>query len=290
MAVEDRFQAAQTAISVQTQNQLARLWRDIDFSNLDAWFRENQRALVGAVRRGQIDAAVLAEAYIFMHAAENGVATLQTASIAAAAFAEGDAPDSRLTRVLQGSVIAAKWRIAEGASREDALKTGASRLFGVADMIVRDSAREAASAQMILEPGCVGYERKANLPACGRCLILAGKFFKNNQGFARHPQDDCFHVPVWQTADGQRVGGASQHPEDLFSSMTEEQKYASLGKDAKLVIDGKIDLQSAVNMRMRAPKKLDRLHKANSPRALRETYGSNPQRFAEELHKNGYLA
>jgi hypothetical protein len=33
-------------------------------------------------------------------------------------------------------------------------------------------------------------------PSCSRCVILAGRFYAVNAGFARHPRCDCVHIPV----------------------------------------------------------------------------------------------
>lgn len=68
------------------------------------------------------------------------------------------------------------------------------------DLIVatqlQDAARVAAGVSITGRPGVFGYTRMLNPPSCARCVILAGKWFGWNAGFARHPLCDCRHVPA----------------------------------------------------------------------------------------------
>jgi hypothetical protein len=42
----------------------------------------------------------------------------------------------------------------------------------------------------------LGYIRQVHTPCCKRCAVLAGKFFKWNKGFLRHPGCKCVHRPT----------------------------------------------------------------------------------------------
>lgn len=61
---------------------------------------------------------------------------------------------------------------------------------------LQDAARIAAGVSITGRPGVFGYTRMLNTPSCARCVILAGKWFGWNAGFARHPLCDCRHVPA----------------------------------------------------------------------------------------------
>lgn len=65
---------------------------------------------------------------------------------------------------------------------------------------VQDAARSAAGLSIATRPRVNGWVRMMNPPSCARCAVLAGKFFRWNQGFQRHPKCDCRHIPA-QEAD-----------------------------------------------------------------------------------------
>lgn len=59
---------------------------------------------------------------------------------------------------------------------------------------ISDAGRAAASASMAARPRVSGYVRMLVPPSCSRCAILAGKSYRWNQGFQRHPH--CFPAGV----------------------------------------------------------------------------------------------
>ena len=115
------------------------------------------------------------------------------------AFA-GIAPDGRrLDTLLYSSVVHARNTYAKV---EDQLESGRKWLSMLAHTAVADAGRGATHAQLTATPHA-GYLRMVNPPCCQRCAILAGKFFRWNTGFERHPRCDCTHVPTTgKTPDG----------------------------------------------------------------------------------------
>ncbi len=61
---------------------------------------------------------------------------------------------------------------------------------------VQDAGRAAVSAGITARPRLTGYVRMLTSPSCSRCAVLAGKWFKWNAGFQRHPRCDCRHIPA----------------------------------------------------------------------------------------------
>jgi hypothetical protein len=45
-----------------------------------------------------------------------------------------------------------------------------------------------------------GYIRMMTPPSCARCAVLAGRFYRWNDGFQRHPLCDCLHIPATEDA------------------------------------------------------------------------------------------
>lgn len=90
----------------------------------------------------------------------------------------------------------------------------------------------------------VGWTRQVNPPCCPRCAILAGKFFRWNQGFQRHPLCDCTHIPTQEDV----AGDVRTDPKALFeqghvTNVTKaEQKAISAGADQSQVINARRSL------------------------------------------------
>lgn len=61
---------------------------------------------------------------------------------------------------------------------------------------VQDAGRNGEALEMAVRPAVTTYVRMLNPPSCSRCILLAGKKYHKNEGFARHPLCDCVHVPT----------------------------------------------------------------------------------------------
>lgn len=77
------------------------------------------------------------------------------------------------------------------------------------DLIVstqlQDVARQATAIEMASRPKVTSYVRVLNLPSCSRCAILAGRVYRKNAGFLRHPRCDCRGVPSNEATAGDLV-------------------------------------------------------------------------------------
>lgn len=80
---------------------------------------------------------------------------------------------------------------------------------------IQDAARAAAGLGVTVRPQVQGYARMLNPPSCSRCAILAGKWFKWNDGFQRHPRCDCRHIP----AQERTWHDTTVNPDDYFHSL-----------------------------------------------------------------------
>lgn len=61
--------------------------------------------------------------------------------------------------------------------------------------LVQDSGRAAQGVAQASRAD-VGWTRVLTPPSCSRCAVLAGRVYRYNDGFLRHPGDDCTTVPV----------------------------------------------------------------------------------------------
>jgi len=89
----------------------------------------------------------------------------------------------------------------------------------------------------------LGYIRVLDLPSCGRCAVLAGRWYRWNAGFARHPGCDC------------KAAGAAEpdapdfttDPKAYFNSLSKEDQEKYFGKaEAQAIRDG-ADIGRVVN-------------------------------------------
>lgn len=106
----------------------------------------------------------------------------------------GIASDGRpLDSLLLGGVITAK-EAAPTMPPPAALAAGGKWLDMAIHTAVADASRDAAGVAITASPG-IGWQRMVNPPSCSRCAVLAGRIYKWNDGFDRHPRCDCSHVP-----------------------------------------------------------------------------------------------
>lgn len=143
---------------------------------------------------------------------------------------------------LSTATVRAKQAVAAGQSPAQALVTAGSWLSMATTTILADTTR--ASESLGRYTRNAGYVRMVHGGACGRCVIQAGKWFRTNQGFLRHPRCRCTHIPA-----GEDVAGSWQtNPDAYFHSLNPEQQIKLMGgkANAQAVIDG-ADMTQIIN-------------------------------------------
>lgn len=113
-------------------------------------------------------------------------------------------------------------------------------LFVASEVIAAGA--DAASVEIAMEPEWTNYVRVLVLPSCDRCTVLAGRIYRDLEGFARHPNCDCQHWPVDSWAEAEAAGLVTD-PMVAF----ERGQVRGLSKaDTQAIRDG-ADLQAVVN-------------------------------------------
>ncbi len=204
--------------------------------------------ILAAITAGQVQGAADGARYVPAVLAELGIAAPAAGSVQPYTFAGVASSGYSLTDVLASLVIDAKSRIAQGLRATDALAASRPLLDGITLTQIADASRVAAGVGIASRPKVQGYVRMLNPPSCSRCVVLAGKFFRWNSGFERHPRCDCRHIPSSEdAADDLRTD-----PRDYFDSLTEtEQDAVFTPAGAKAIRDG-ADISQVVNTRRRA--------------------------------------
>ena len=124
------------------------------------------------------------------------------------------------------------------------LADGIDALMRMALTQIQDAARQAAATSIAARPR-LGYVRMLNPPSCSRCVVLAGKFYKFNEGFERHPLCDCRHVPSVENV----AGDLTTNPDTYFHSISaSEQDRIFTIAGAEAIRNG-ADISQVVNAR-----------------------------------------
>lgn len=201
------------------------------------------------VTEAQVSAATAGAAYGAATLAAQGLYDAPEAFVNPRAFG-GFAADGRsLGGLLYAAVPQTKNLIAGGMAPELAKISGGKFLELVTKTTIADAGRGAAGVDTFARPN-TGYVRMLNTPSCARCTVLAGKFYKHNQGFLRHPGCDCVHVQSMEKAlKGAASEGLVSDPYEYFKGLSEsEQDRAFTKAGAQAIRDGG-DIFQVINSR-----------------------------------------
>lgn len=237
--------AQRAAVSTAVAVTAAELWAQVSLSAIAASWQALVAVLSAAVGAGQRRAAVPAAQYVADVAAAAGRASDQAGGLVPESLV-GVASDGRdLTSLLYRPAVATLTAIGQGTDVETAHRAGGVAL----DMIVRtqvaDAGRAADQVAIVADRTMTGYVRMLQPPSCSRCVVLAGRRYRWNQGFRRHPRCDCVHIPTAEdSADDLRT-----NPRAYFDSLTPaEQDRAFTAAGAQAIRDG-ADVARVVNAR-----------------------------------------
>lgn len=150
-----------------------------------------------------------------------------------------------IEEALYAPAIGVKKRIGAGVPLADAMLYGATALASISSTVVTDTGRESMQLDMIARKQA-GYVRVVEAGACSRCIVLAGKFFRWNKGFDRHPRCRCEHMPA-KSEQWAKDEGWYADPYEAFRSMSAKQQQQVFGEfSARAIRDG-ADIFQVVN-------------------------------------------
>jgi hypothetical protein len=219
----------QVTLARRTSMELARLWRQIDRGNIAASWGAHLPQALAVLGTSQATAAASAGLYVDD-----------------ALEAQGIASDGRpLASLLLEPGITALSQIKQGASPAQALNSGRFLLDLISRTQVADAGRVAVGTAIAARPQVHGYVRMVVGKTCSRCLILAGRRYKWNAGFQRHPRCDCRHVPVAEDVPGD----VSTDPKAYFDSLDRDGQDELLGKAGADAVREGADMAKVVNAR-----------------------------------------
>lgn len=233
---DEAHQAERAAQAATTVAAVRAVWGGVDPEDLEgSWLA---RAVLAAelIRAGQLAAASTADPWLRQTVGEGEGAVDPEAAVAAT----GD-----LGVPLLYPLLIALNRIRRGFSTTLSILSGAAFLEMVTRTLIADAGRIADMAGMIARPRVVSYVRVVHLPACARCVILAGREYTLSEGFERHPRCDCTVAPrrpddTWELLS----------PQQLFEQMTPAQQRKAFGASGVDAIAEGADIAQVVNARL----------------------------------------
>lgn len=172
--------------------------------------------------------------------------TVDPKSFAGIAYPLGDgAQRFDLKDTLTSPAFTALIGIRGGLSVDRAMGGGLNDLLLRSQMQVADAARNAGSVKMASRGRPSGFVRMLNTPSCSRCTVLAGKWYRYNAGFDRHPGCDCRGIP----ADENMAGDLTTDPYEYFESIDAAEQDRIFTKAGAAAIRDGADLFQVVNAR-----------------------------------------
>lgn len=237
-AVSDHYRAQQRLI-VSALGLTRREWQGMGADFDASWARIGPRVTL-LTASAQLGAARAGAGYVPTALEQQGITAAPDGEVNVNALA-GVASDGRpLESLLYGAVTEAKTRVGQGALTSQALAAGGKTLDMYVQTMIADAARGAAGLAIAARPR-VGWVRMVNPPSCSRCVVLAGKWFRWNQGFQRHPRCDCRHIP----ASEDTAGDLTTNPLEAIRAG----QVTGLSKaDTRAVLDG-ADVGQVINAR-----------------------------------------
>ncbi|MFE4229141.1 hypothetical protein ACFRJ8_14775 [Arthrobacter sp. NPDC056886] len=224
----------------------ADLWSEVGVADLTGSWARQIPAMASVLSAVQLKAATAGASYGAATLAAQGLYEAPEHFVDPRAFA-GAASDGRtLAGLLYSPVPHTKALIAGGMDPRMALEAGGRHLTTLTRTQVADAGRGAAGVDVATRKN-TGFVRMLNPPSCSRCSVLAGKFYRWNNGFDRHPKCDCVHVQT--SVEAAQTEGLMHDPYEYFHSLSQaDQDKAYTKAGAQAIRDGG-DLFQVVNSR-----------------------------------------
>lgn len=229
--------------------QLARLagaqWRRLDPEHVVASWVGIARTVYALTIAAIAQATRGAEAYVATAVRMQG-GTPDPAGAVSMAPMVGAASDGRpLAGLLEAPVYSAldlmSAGIGLGLPPDEAAMRGGALLTRILTTQVQDASRVAVGVAQVNDRAVAGYIRYLTPPSCSRCVILAGKWYRYNAGFDRHPHCDCIGMPAPEVIE-------PQSPRKLFDAMSDSElkKAGWTDGDVQAIRDG-ADISQVTN-------------------------------------------
>lgn len=246
----DRLQSKVTEVATKGARQA---WLRMGGNWEQSWRNDVGPAVQAVVLEAQATATATTDTYVASVLTELGLQAETPTSLNLAAFV-GVAGDGRPVESLTyGAVIQAaqaQYRpdvaaLPKAQASRTALREAGTWLESIVSSVMADTVRAAEVASTAQRETVTGYVRMVSTGACSRCVVLAGKFYRRNTGFLRHPQCHCRHIPSDENVAGDMTTNPNRYFEGL-SKRRQDETFTPAGAEA---IRMGADISQVVNSR-----------------------------------------
>lgn len=221
-------------------------WRLLAGADLSgAWESRVGPLLVRILTAGQLLAASSGQTYVDQMVAADGLSSdyEDGASRVQVRTLSGTASDGRtLDTLLEEPLIGVKTLMAGGMTLTQAMLHGQNSLLRIMASEVADAGRSAAGIAMASNRTVTGYVRCIRPGACARCAILAGRWYRYDADFNRHPRCQCYGSP---STKGRR--GSTTSASAYFNSLSRAEQGRIFGLAGSQAIRDGADITAIVN-------------------------------------------
>lgn len=214
-----------------------RQWRRMDPADFDRSWAAIAPTVVAIVGTAQQRVADSADAYVPAVLAETGQdsAVEARALTSTAEWVGWTGAGVTVADSLAAAPVRAKQGVERNLTPPQALQHAGRWLTASTGTILSDTARSVEAVGMYTRP-VSGYVRMLNPPSCARCAVLAGRFYRKNAGFDRHPGCDCRHIPASEAV----AGDLRLNVSDYYDSLDDagKVKFAGSKANAQAIADG----------------------------------------------------
>lgn len=232
----------QQRIAVTTVASMLRVWSRTG-DNFDAGWSQARKQILARLQLGRAAAVHAAIPYTSEVLAATDQIGSPFGALVPSAFLEAEPNGMPVGTTLDAVPVKGKLAVGAGHSAAEARSMMANFIGGVGLTMLADTRRDVYQLDMVQRPRVAGYVRMLNPPSCDRCVILAGKRFRWNQGFLRHPRCDCIHIPASESV----AGNMTVDPYAYFNGLDDKDQDRYFGKiQAQAIRDG-ADIYRVVN-------------------------------------------
>lgn len=240
-----RWRSRNARRAAQAASLAAATWRsEVDPANIKGSWMRAVPGLVYQLNVMQTQAAIEAGEYVDATVRQAG--EKPSGSVVAASALVSDTR-SGLLWSLQAAPVRVLERMSRGTGLVESMSTGLLSATLTASTALQTTASEAVDIAQISDSRIAGYTRYLVTPSCGRCVVLAGRFYPWSAGFQRHPRCDCQHRPVTYAEKRRGDFTAPSNVNEWLKTLSEKEQNRYFGKKAAEDIRGGMDFDKAIN-------------------------------------------
>lgn len=238
------FYSRQSRVARGAAAAVSRVFAGVDPDDIPGSWRALLPRAAATVAAAELAAASQGQPYVSAVVVAAGVEAAPAGRVVASALVEPE----WLRGMLMVPALRALQQIGRGRDRAEALTAARGQAALTAQTQVSFAGSEAVSVAQVAEPNVGGWVRVLQLPSCGRCAVLAGRVYKWNDGFQRHPGCDCVHRPLTVAELRKPVAAdATTDPRAYFDSLSAKEQNRHFGASVADEIRGGADIGRSVS-------------------------------------------